>query len=427
MDFDWSLQVVILFFLLTASAFFSGSEVALFTLEKRKIKDQFKDHHLLLSYVNILLDRPRKLLVTILVGNTLANVAASIFAVTLAINLAPVIGISKELTVSLQIIFLTILILLFSELLPKVFASRNPLLFTKITVVPMYWISVLIYPVSETLSELIKAATSRIKIDRSKTVLTKQEISDLTDIGQEKGTLEEEEQELIKSIVSFKQILAGEIMTPRVDIKAISNDSTLDEIIEIINETGHSRFPLYYDDLDNIVGILYAKDILPLLKKEKSNETLQLSALARKSMFVPKVKRIDDLLREFQTKKMHIAIVVDEFGGTAGLITLEDIIEEVVGEIWDEYDKEENPIQIVDDNKYLVLGKTPIDEINNIIGVEIINEESDFETVGGFVFKTAGFIPKEGYNFKNGDYKFTVKEVLRKRIKKVLIEKEKSS
>ena len=425
MDFDWSLQIVILFFLLTASAFFSGSEVALFTIEKRKIKDQFKKHKLLLSYLNILLDRPRKLLVTILVGNTVANVAASIVAVTLAIDLAPVIGLAKELVISLQIVVLTILILLFSELLPKVFASRNPVLFTKITIVPMYWINVLIYPVSEALAELIKATTSKIKIDKTKTVLTKQEISDLSDIGQEKGTLEEEEQELIKSIVSFRQKVAGEIMTPRVDINAISNKFTLGEIVEIINETGHSRFPLYLDDLDNIIGILYAKDILPFLKTEKSNEIVQLSKIARKAMFVPKEKKVDDLLREFQKRKMHIAIVVDEFGGTSGLITMEDIIEEVVGEIWDEYDREEDSIKEVSDDKFMVLGKTPINEINDVIGVEVINEESDFETVGGFVFKTAGFIPKEGYNFKTGDYTFTVKEVLRKRIKKVLIEKEK--
>ena len=425
MDFDWSLQIVILFFLLAASAFFSGSEVALFTIEKRKIKDQFKKHKLLLSYLNILLDRPRKLLVTILVGNTVANVAASIVAVTLAIDLAPVIGLAKELVISLQIVVLTILVLLFSELLPKVFASRNPVLFTKITIVPMYWINVLIYPVSEALAELIKATTSKIKIDKTKTVLTKQEISDLSDIGQEKGTLEEEEQELIKSIVSFRQKVAGEIMTPRVDINAISNKFTLDEIVEMINETGHSRFPLYLDDLDNIIGILYAKDILPFLKTDKSNEIVQLSKMVRKAMFVPKEKKVDDLLREFQKRKMHIAIVVDEFGGTSGLITMEDIIEEVVGEIWDEYDREEDSIKEVSDDKFMVLGKTPINEINDVIGVEVINEESDFETVGGFVFKTAGFIPKEGYNFKTENYKFTVKEVLRKRIKKVLIEKEK--
>jgi len=425
LDFDWSLQIVILFFFLIASAFFSGSEVALFTIEKRKIKDQFKKHNLLLNYLNILLDRPRKLLVTILIGNTVANVAASIVAVTLAIDLAPEIGFSKELAISIQIVILTILVLLFSELLPKVFASRNPVLFTKMTIIPLYWINVIIYPVSEALTELIKATTSKIKIDKTKTVLTKQEISDLSDIGQEKGTLEEEEQELIKSIVSFKQKVAGEIMTPRVDINAISNKFMLSEIVDLINETGHSRFPLYFDDLDNIIGILYAKDILPYLKIEKSNEIIQLSKLARKAMFVPKEKKVDDLLREFQKKKMHIAIVVDEFGGTSGLITMEDIIEEVVGEIWDEYDKEEDSIQAVSEDKFMVLGKTPINEINDVIGDEVINEESDFETVGGFVFKTAGFIPKEGFNFKSENYKFTVKEVLRKRIKKVLIEKEK--
>ena len=425
MDFDWFYQILLLLLLLALSAFFSGSEVAFFTLEKRKIKHQFKSHPFLLNYINILLDRPRKLLVTILVGNTVANVAASIIAVTLAISIAPQLGISAELMVLIQIIILTIFILLFSELLPKVIASRNPVLFTKITVIPMYWMNVIIYPLSETLTELIKAATSKIKIDKTKTVLTKQEISELTEIGQEKGTLVEEEQELIKSIVSFRQIIAGEIMTPRVDIKSISTKATLEEIVEIITETGHSRFPLYDADLDKIIGILYAKNILPFLKSEKSNDTLQLASVSRKAMFVPRVKKVNDLLREFQNEKMHIAIVVDEFGGTAGLITLEDIIEEVVGEIWDEYDREEDAIQIVSDDKYLVLGKTPIDEINDFIGSEVISDESDFETIGGYVFKTAGFIPKQGYNFIAGNYRFTVKEVLRKRIKKVLIEKEK--
>ncbi len=424
MDIDWSVKLIAMIFFLGASAFFSGSEVALFSLDKRKIKSQFGGHPLILNYVSSLLEQPRRLLVTILIGNTVVNVAVSIIAVAFAIELAPRIGISEELAITFQIITLTLLILLFGELLPKVFASKKSVGFTKIVVIPLYWINVMIYPVSETLTEIIRAATSKIHIHKLKTVLTTDEIGELSDIGQEKGTLEEEEHEIIKSIVSFRNILASEIMTPRVDIKAIQSDASFDHVVSTINETGHSRFPLYNEDLDAIVGILSAKDILPFIKNGKPRKAINLSAIARKAMFVPKTKKINNLLREFQSKKTHIAIVVDEYGGTAGLITLEDIIEEVVGEIWDEYDKEEDIIKKIDEDSYLVLGKTPIDEINEAIGSQVITDETDFETIGGLVFKRAGTIPKEGYSFKINNFKFTVKEIHRKRIKKVLIEKE---
>ena len=424
MDIDWSVKLIVMIFFLGGSAFFSGSEVALFSLDKRKIKSQFGGHPLILNYVSSLLEQPRRLLVTILIGNTVVNVAVSIIAVAFAIEFAPRIGISEEVAITFQIITLTLLILLFGELLPKVFASKKSVGFTKIVAIPLYWINVMIYPISETLTEIIRAASSKIHIHKLKTVLTTDELGELSDIGQEKGTLEEEEHEIIKSIVSFRNILASEIMTPRVDIKAIQSDASFDHVVSTINETGHSRFPLYNEDLDTIVGILSAKDILPFLKNGKPHKAINLSAIVRKAMFVPKTKKINNLLREFQSKKTHIAIVVDEYGGTAGLITLEDIIEEVVGEIWDEYDKEEDIIKKIDDDSYLVLGKTPIDEINEAIGSQVITEETDYETIGGLVFKRAGAIPKEGYSFKINNFKFTVKEIHRKRIKKVLIEKE---
>ncbi|MGB5848534.1 MAG: hemolysin family protein [Ignavibacteriaceae bacterium] len=424
MDIDWSVKLFAIIFFLGASAFFSGSEVALFSLDKRKINSQFGGHPIILNYVNSLLEQPERLLVTILIGNTVMNVAVSIIAVALAIELAPRFGIAEEIAISFQIITLTLLILIFGELLPKVFASKKSVGFTKTVVIPLYWINVMIYPLSETLTEIIKASTSKIHIHKHKTVLTKDEIGELSNMRQEKGTLEEEEHEIIKSIVSFRNILASEIMTPRVDIKAIQSNASFNQIVSTINETGHSRFPLYNEDLDAIVGILSAKDILPFIKNGKPRKAINLSAIARNAMFVPKTKKINNLLREFQSKNTHIAIVVDEYGGTAGLITLEDIIEEVVGEIWDEYDKEEDIIKKIDEDRYLVLGKTPIDEINEAIGSEVITEETDFETIGGLVFKKAGSIPNEGYSFKINNFKFTVKEIHRKRIKKVLIEKE---
>ena len=424
MEIDWPVKLIVLIIFLAASAFFSGSEVALFSLDKRKINKQFKGHSLKLKYIVSLLDWPRRLLVTILIGNTIFNVAASIVAVNIAIELAPQIGIAEELAITIQIILLTTLILLFSELLPKVIASNNPVSFASLTVIPLYWIRVIIYPVVEIITELIILFKSVALSEKANTALSKDEITHLTKMSQEKGTLEDEEHEMIKSIVTFREIIVSEIMTPRVDIKAFSSDVDFAQVVETINTTGHSRFPLYQEDLDQIIGILHAKDILPYIDNQKSKRPSNLSIIARKPMFVPKTKKINDLLREFQSQKTHIAVVVDEYGGTAGLITLEDIIEEVVGEIWDEYDKKEDTIQVVDENKYIVLGKTSIDEVNEKIGDEIISEESDFETVGGLVFKNAGSIPNEGYNFTIDNYKFTVKEVHRKRIKKVLIEKE---
>jgi len=190
-----------------------------------------------------------------------------------------------------------------------------------------------------------------------------------------------------------------------------------------ITKTGRSRIPLYKDDLDDIVGVIYAKDLLPYFKNVEIRKNLSLQKLARKPMFVPKTKMINDLMHEFQEKKMHIAIVVDEYGGTAGLVSLEDIIEEIIGEIRDEYDKEENTITQLDENKYLILGRISLDELKESLEFNINTEDLDYDTLAGFILNYAGQIPKEDYSFDFENFKFTVKEVSNKRIKKVLLEK----
>lgn len=426
MDISWQIKLLILAILIFLSAFFSGSEVALFSLKREKFKKQNAKRKLIIGYVDNLLDNPKRLLVTILVGNTFVNVAASIIGVAISLELAPLFGVSNEVAITSQIILLTLLILLFGELLPKVYAAKNPDKFVLKTIIPIYWANVLFYPLAETITEFIKLSFSKLKFDKTKTVLKKSEITELTEFSHEKGAIEDEEQELIQGIVSFRSIEAGEIMTPRVDIKAISTEESLHDVISTINETGHSRFPLYKDDLDTIKGIIYAKDILPFVKNPQKGETLSLTSIARQTLFIPKSKKISDLMRQFQKKKMHIAIVVDEYGGTAGLITLEDIVEEVVGDIWDEYDKEEDQIKKISSDKYLVLGKTSVDELNEFFNENVIKQEEGFETVGGFILTSAGSIPEEGYTFRKNNYKFTVREITGKRIRKILIEKEKT-
>ncbi|MCX6167859.1 MAG: hemolysin family protein [Ignavibacteriales bacterium] len=423
MDYSLYSKILLLLICFLFSAFFSGSEVALFSFNKKKIREFKKEHRIIGGYIQLLLDHPKRLLVTILLGNTIVNVAASIISVVIALEIASTFKISVGIALFVQITLLTILILLLGETTPKLWAQKYPLQFAKLVAIPLYWISIIFYPVSKILTDLLVFVTSRFNFDKSKSVLQGTEITDLADLSIEKGTIEEGEHELIHGIVSFKTVTAREIMTPRVDITAISIDESFDELMKIINESGHSRIPLYENSLDKISGIIYAKDILPFLKNPESRKTLSFRNIAREALFVPETKLINELLHEFQEKNMHLGIVVDEYGGTSGLISLEDILEEVVGEIRDEYDKEENEISKLSDTSYMILGKVSIDELNDLLGKDYSSENDDYDTIGGFIFNHAGSIPKQGFHFIHNNYKFTVTEVVNNRINKVLVEK----
>lgn len=405
------------------SAFFSGSEVALFSLDKKQIKKLKEEKGAMNNYIVTLLDSPRRLLVTILLGNTIFNVAASILAVTLALDIANLYNLPVNIILIIQIILLTIFILIIGEITPKIFATKYPLKFSRLVAIPLYWISVLVYPIAKILTDIIKFFISKIKFDKSKTVLLPSEITDLADLGKEHGSIEDEEHELIHGLVEFKSVSVREVMTPRVDIDAIPDDATYEEVIKTITESGHSRIPLFNESLDNILGIIYAKDLLPYISKVRAKKNFRLKDICREAMFIPETKLISDLLHDFQEKNMHIGIVVDEYGGTAGLVSLEDILEEIVGEIRDEYDKEEAEIVKLGEDKYTVLGKLSIDDLNEIFDDDFSSENEDYDTVGGFIFNHAGMIPENKYvlDFKN--YKFTVKEVANNRINKVIIEK----
>ena len=405
------------------SAFFSGSEVALFSLDKKQLSKIEAQNSLLSRYIILLLKSPRRLLVTILLGNTIFNVAATIISVSLAVEISDAYNYSVELVLLIQIVSLTVFILVIGEITPKLFASKAPVKFSKIVVLPLYWTSVIIYPVAIILTDSIKFLVSKIKIDSSKTTLRTSEIAELADIGMEHGSIEEDEHELIHGFVDFKSISTREVMTPRVDIKSISVESTFEEVIQIITDSGNSRIPIYKDSLDNIVGILYAKDVLNYLVIGKIEKNFNLKEILREAMFVPETKLISDLLKEFQEKNMHIGIVVDEYGGTAGLISLEDILEEIVGEIQDEYDNEDKEIIKINDDKYILLGKVDIDEVNELLDDNFKNEDDDYDTVGGFIFQQAGKIPEKGYSFDFNNYNFNVIEIENNRVSKVIVTK----
>jgi len=422
-EIEWLYQVILLIVLLLLSAFFSGSEVAFFSIKKKNLEDEFKSSKLIYRYASNLIAFPKRLLISILVGNTVVNVAASIISVSIALEIAHIYRVKVNVILTVQIILITFIILLFGELLPKVFASKHPHLTIRLIAIPLYLFSLVIYPVSESITELIRLTFSKFKFDKTKTAITEKEISDLAELGHERGTLEEDEQDIISSFVEFKSVLVVEVMTPRVDIVAVPYNVSSEGLIETINRSGFSRFPVYKENLDKIIGIVHAKDLLPYLQNKSFNKVETISKITRELLFVPERKKISDMLKEFQQKKMHLAVVVDEFGGTSGLITLEDIIEEIIGEIWDEHDPEENAIKIISPEKISILGKVPITEVNELIGLELIPISDDYDTIAGLVINRAGDIPKEGYSFNLSNYKLTVKEVLKKRIKRIEIDK----
>lgn len=317
-------------------------------------------------------------------------------------------------------------ILLFSFLISiSVFNIKNDKViknYILAVLIPVYWINVLITPIVEIINELFLLFDK--KIFNSGVEQNHNKIGEFFWGEYVKGEApNEDESELIDGIVSFKEISAKEVMTPRTDMIAISDEAGFDELINLINSSRHSRIPLYNNDLDNITGILYTKDLLPFIGDNKKLSDYNPQNVARKALYIPETKMIKDLLNEFQEKKMHIAIVIDEFGGTAGLITLEDIIEEIVGEIRDELDVEENQITKIDENKYIVLGKVSIEELNEILDINIPVIEG-YDSIAGFVLSNAGEFPRDGFSFKYENFTITVKEIINKQIKKVLLEKQ---
>ncbi len=332
-------------------------------------------------------------------------------------------GLSFEFSVLALMAIVVPLLIIFGDLIPKVYATKNYLAFSKFAAIPLYWISAILFPLAELLSELIWNLLSRLRFRDKDSALTGDDIGRLAELGHELGAIQEEEHELISSMVSSRKTIVREIIIPRVDVIAIPIESGYDDVIKVINKSLHSRIPVYSGDLDNIKGVLYAKDLLPLFKYPAQIRTFKLRSVIRPALFVPATKKISDLMREFQEKKTHLAIVVDEYGGTMGLVTLEDVIEEIIGEIRDEGSEKVTPVREISENSFLVEGWLPFSEMKEILQLEVDEEQIDYDTVGGFVYYSSGEIPKEGQSFKFGNYKFTVKQIINRRIKKVFVEK----
>ena len=406
--------------LLALSALFSGSEVALFSISPGEREDLREATDSASGRVLGLLDRPRRLLAAILLLNTVVNVGAAILSTRLMLGAAETFGWSPLVALAANVVGLTFVLLVTSEIAPKLVASRQPVRFATGVVGLLGPLVRVVSPVADLLARLATAVQSRFRVVAEP--LSSDDIKSMADVGEAQGSIGEQERALIHSIVEFGETTVRAVMVSRVDVQSLSADATLDEALDLIRESGHSRFPLYKDHLDNVLGVVYAKDLLPTI--EGDGATPDWAALARKPQFVPPGKTLDDMLADFQQSSTHMAIVVDEYGGTAGLVTLEDLLEEVVGEIRDELDHPDDDtlIRMVEPGVFRAEARVDLDDVAEAVGVELATDEFDFETLGGLILHLAGDIPAPGDEVSYAGLRLHVETVEDNRIHNVRVE-----
>jgi len=404
--------------LLALSAFFSGTETAFFAISKIDFAKLKEEHTTSAKRIVRLLNDQRKLLITILTGNTLVNIGSAVIATILTVKLIQQYHLSETWSMFIEVVVVTFLILIFGEITPKVAAVKRPVAFARKVVFWIDLIYLVFYPISASLERFTLFFSRVFHLEKKEHFLSEDELKTLIELGEEKGTIQEEEKEMIDSIFEFGETTVREIMLPRIDMVCVEVSTPIEELIELIQKEGHSRIPVYEERIDNIVGIIHAKDLIPFLAN--SQKVSDLRKLARPAYFIPESKKIDDLLREFQQEKVHMAIVVDEYGGTAGLVTLEDVIEEIVGEIQDEYDREQPLFKKIAENIWLVDAKIDISEFNETFP-EPLPEDEDYESLGGFIFDITGDVPAEHEVIQWNHYKFQIEKLEGQRIAEVKV------
>lgn len=405
----------LLFLLLLCSALISGAEVALFSLNRGDVEPGLEKKSKRIEIIAKLLESPKKLLATILVANNFINIAIVILFAFLGDLIFEGIA-NPQIKFIIEVVVVTFLILLFGEILPKIYASRNNLKFATFMAYPLKVLDVILSPISLPMRSVTIGIHNRL--GKQKSNLSVDQLSQALELTSQEDTTTEEHK-ILKGIVSFGNTDTKQVMRPRIDIFALKIEQKYLEIMPEIIENGYSRIPVYRDNMDTIEGILYVKDLLPYIDRKQFDWT----TLLREPFFVPENKKLDDLMAEFQEKKVHLAVVVDEYGGTSGLISLEDIIEEIVGDISDEFDDEDLMFSKLDDNNYVFDGKTALKDFYKIIKLEddTVFEENkgEAETVAGFVLEISGSFPKLNSKINFENYVFTIEAMDIKRIKLV--------
>jgi putative hemolysin len=399
-------QFVVLFILLLLSGYFSSAETALFSISKAKAIHLAKQKGHANKLIRKMKADPHRLLSTILIGNNLVNVGASAMATAIAIDL------HSSHAVGFTTGVMTFLILIFGEIFPKSIATRNNILIARLVIFPLYWLSFLFTPLIVFLNFIPKLTGKMHK----KRIVTEEELMTFVEVVEEEGGIEEEEKELIENIFEFDDTNASEIMAPRADMFVIDVNEELK--LEEIVKSGFTRIPVIDGDIDHVVGILNIKDLLK--HQATSDSAIDVRKIMREPYFVPENKKLDNLLQQFKKRKQHMAIIVDEHGGVSGLITLEDALEEIVGEIIDETDTVETHIVKTRSNEWRVLGKSEIDEVNETISMDI-PDSREYDTFSGYVLNQIGRIPQEKEEIPIGNFLITVKEMDGNRIREYIV------
>lgn len=412
MDSKYLGDLILLIILLMGSAFFSASETALMSLSKLRLKHMVEERQRGAENIERLLENPQKLLVAILVGNNVVNIWGSAIATALAIKLYSEGGIGIATTV------MTIVILIFGEITPKTLAVYHSEGIS-LKVAPI--ISMLVKILSPVVYIMTKITNFVVRLSGGspsdkKPFITEDELKTIVDVSSKEGLLENEEKEMIYNIFEFGDLRIKDIMVQRQDISSVSVDSNYDEVIEEFKKEKFSRLPVYEDNIDNIVGIVYLKDFILL---DQSKEDFDLRKIMRQPNETFEFMKIADIYKDFQLNRVHMAVVLDEYGGVAGIVTMEDIVESIMGDIQDEYDEEEEDIQVIKEDEYLVLGETKLDDLNSMIGTNL--ESEDFDSVGGFVIGLIGRLPKKGEVVEYQGIKFVIESIDKNRIEKIRI------
>lgn len=412
-------QITILVILVILSGFFSASETALTAFNRSKLSEVEEKMKGSSKLLKLWLLQPNKMLTAILIGNNIVNILASSIATTLAIKL---VGSGSNAIITVTII-MTMAILIFGEITPKIIAKTYSTSVAAFVIRIIYILSVLLSWFINILMFISKiiARLFNIKITDENLIITEEDIKSFVMAGEEEGVIEEEEREMIHSIFEFGDARVRDVMVPRTTIYSVEASKTLDDIWNDVIENGFSRIPVYEESIDNIIGIIYVKDLFNVIRDGKFD--IEVKSFVREPYFVPETKPLVEMLEEFKSKHIHIAIVVDEYGGTSGLVTIEDLIEEIVGEINDEFDEEETEsIKKVSDNKYIVDALLPIDEINSKLDINL-NESEDYDTLGGYIYSELGKIPLEKDTIINDELglELRVLEVENRRVIRVLI------
>lgn len=411
-NYQFNFDIFLLVILLIFSGFISGSEVALFSLSKSEIesKSDLKSFKIIIN----LLEKPNKLLATILVANNLINIGIVILFTKIGEVLFSAIG-SPLIKFFLEIVVATFLILLFGEILPKIYASRNNISFSRIIAYPLRILDIIFSPISLPMQKFSNYIKNKLAIQNSN--ISIDQISHALDLTRPEDTTKQE-QKILKGIVNFGNIDTKEIMRPRIDIFALDSKLKSEEVLKSITATNYSRIPVFDENLDKIIGVLHIKDLLPFLDKKE----FQWKKLLRKPLFIPENKKLDDLMLEFQEKKVHLAIVVDEYGGTSGLVSLEDVIEEIVGDISDEFDDDNLLYSKIDDQNFIFDGKTSLHDLCRIIKEDknIFDQyKGDAETIAGFILEISKSFPKKNSKINFMKFIFTIESIDKKRIKQI--------